>query len=365
MPVFNGELYIEEALKSVINQTYEEFELIIIDDGSVDNTKKIIKSFHDYRIKYFYKENGGEASARNLGLNKAIGDYITYLDADDMMRRDRLEKQIEYLLMNKNLDAVYTEVNIIDENSHFVDSLSSELEIKNYKDYYPMMLCRQIIPATATLMFKRKVIESGIRYPEKYENSVDYLFALNLVKNFKLGYLKEHLYLYRRHNKNLTNNHKKQLFTEVDIIKNIGIKEIKIAINDSNFHHEEKNILLAKILLKINENEEAYKILKQIKNKDAYNYFYMGNINFEKERYIEAKYEYKKALTLDGFLAEVYNNLGVCEYMLGNKEEAKENFLKAIEINSIYMDANYNLGATGNFKITKRELRKKLTKYNT
>ena len=107
--VYNAEKYLAETIESVINQTFKDWELILVDDGSTDNSQKIAKEFEekDQRIKILEKENGGRASAINFGLKKAQGEYIAFLDADDLMPKERLEIEFKELKENKKIDFVY------------------------------------------------------------------------------------------------------------------------------------------------------------------------------------------------------------------------------------------------------------------
>jgi len=91
-PVYNVEKYIVEAIESVLRQTYSHWELILVDDGSTDKSTEICKKYalRDQRIKYYHKQNGGQASARNLGIKNAMGYYITFLDSDDLYTEDKL-----------------------------------------------------------------------------------------------------------------------------------------------------------------------------------------------------------------------------------------------------------------------------------
>lgn len=94
IPIFNSFNYIEHTLNSVKNQTYENLEIIIVDDGSTDGSSKIVRSFKDTRIIYIQQDNKGAANARNRGLKKATGDYIQYLDSDDILHPRKIQKQI-------------------------------------------------------------------------------------------------------------------------------------------------------------------------------------------------------------------------------------------------------------------------------
>ncbi len=94
IPTFNRAYCIEKSINSVLNQTYRDFELIIIDDGSTDNTREIIENIDDIRIRYFYQKNSGANNARNYGIDVCEGEYIAFHDSDDVWRPDKLEKQV-------------------------------------------------------------------------------------------------------------------------------------------------------------------------------------------------------------------------------------------------------------------------------
>ena len=98
IPTFNGERYLEEAVISALRQTYKNLECIVVDDGSTDNTPKIINklSSRDSRLKYFYKVNGGLSSARNFGINKSKGEWIQFLDSDDWLNEDKIRFQLKF-----------------------------------------------------------------------------------------------------------------------------------------------------------------------------------------------------------------------------------------------------------------------------
>jgi len=104
VPVYNTEKYIDETIRSVVDQTYQHWELVLVDDGSTDQSNRIIEKWiqEDRRIRYSFKENGGQASARNVGIQICKGEYIAFLDADDLYMPERLQSQIEDI---KNHDA--------------------------------------------------------------------------------------------------------------------------------------------------------------------------------------------------------------------------------------------------------------------
>lgn len=100
LPVYNSEKYIKQAVNSILNQTFRDFELVIIDDGSGDNTAELIKEFTDERIRYFRTEHKGTPAALNYGVKKCRYAWIARIDADDLIVPERLEKQAEYLNEN-------------------------------------------------------------------------------------------------------------------------------------------------------------------------------------------------------------------------------------------------------------------------
>jgi len=194
MPAYNAEKYIEEAIRSVLMQTYMHWELIVIDDGSTDNTRSIIDTFKDKRIHVISQENAGVSVARNRGLDIANGKYITFLDADDVLPKESLETRV-YFLDNHQVDMVHGGVSVRD----------STLQIQQ-KIYFPFMdigLFKKILHLNNKLFFnpcymiKRESIEQ-IRFKDGMSHCEDILFLLELVSK-KLTYksVDATVYIYR------------------------------------------------------------------------------------------------------------------------------------------------------------------------
>jgi glycosyltransferase involved in cell wall biosynthesis len=114
IPVYNSSEYILEALDSVFAQSFKDFEVIVVDDGSTDDTRQKIQNY-SHKIRYFYQENGGPSKARNLGIRESTGKYIAFLDADDVWLPSKLEKQIAEFKKNPDLGMVITENSLFDE----------------------------------------------------------------------------------------------------------------------------------------------------------------------------------------------------------------------------------------------------------
>ena len=117
MPSYNTAKYIADSIQSVINQTYSNWELLIVDDCSTDNTEEIVASFNDERIRFIKKDkNSGAADSRNVALRAAVGKWIAFLDSDDTWEREKLEKQIRFM-ENGNYHFSYTRYEEINEDS--------------------------------------------------------------------------------------------------------------------------------------------------------------------------------------------------------------------------------------------------------
>ena len=355
MAVYNGETYIEEAIKSILNQTYKNIELIIIDDGSTDGTKKIALK---YPVIYHYQKNKGPSSARNKGIELAKGKYVAFIDSDDIYLKNKIERQVEFL-EKSSFDIVFNDVIMIDDKGEDIGVLKSELYDENFK---ANILFRQIIPCPPSIMLRRRCFDN-IQYPEDYINAEDYKLIIELSNFYKFGYIRECLYLYRRHKYNLTNNHKKQVDNEIKIVKDMGVNTIKNRVNESNYTKLKKKILLGQILYKIQLYKEAINELYGIKDEEAM--FYLGNSYFKLGDIKIAKNIYEKIIFENEKMIEVYNNLGVISKLNSNLKEAKEYFRKALEFVDGYGDPKYNLeNIEGkDFRFTNRKLRNTIINY--
>ena len=129
IPAYNSSGFIEDALESVFKQTYRNYEVIVVDDGSTDKSAEIIGSFSDKRIIYIYQENHGVSVARNKGILESKGEYIAFLDSDDLWLPEKLEKQVAILNNNKNTGLVYTDFDVIHEGESSYWQLSEDSKV--------------------------------------------------------------------------------------------------------------------------------------------------------------------------------------------------------------------------------------------
>lgn len=194
MPVYNEEDAIKEAIDSICSQEFQNWELIIIDDGSTDSTSRIIHQINDERIRYYYQENKGRGAARNKGLLKARGDYIAITDADDISLQDRFSKEVRFLESHPEYYVVSGQVmhfNDREEPHSVVYYPTNENEIDKKFKKGTMAIAH---PAA---MVRKKAFEVTGMYSEECLRAQDLEFFLRINHHFKIGNLEDTLILYR------------------------------------------------------------------------------------------------------------------------------------------------------------------------
>ena len=203
MPAFNSEKYIKEAIESILSQTFHDFELIIINDGSTDSTEKIILSYKDTRINYLKNEtNLGLISTLNKGINICQGEYIARMDADDISHTDRFNRQVHFLDENPDIGLCGTWIYLFRNKN-----IEIKEEIKNTTNQdeivEDMLLYNQI--GHPTVMFRKSILENGrFNYNSSYKHAEDYKLWTDIIQVTKIANLPEFLLYYRIHNENIS-----------------------------------------------------------------------------------------------------------------------------------------------------------------
>lgn len=231
MPVYNGENYVKEAIDSVLNQTYKNIEIIVVNDGSKDNTDEICKSYGN-KIRYYKKENGGVATALNFGISKMNGEYFSWLSHDDLYKENKIEKEIEVL---SNLENKET---IIFSNFELMNEFGKTFSKTNYSSFYTSEeLCHSIFPVIRgcingdTILINKKCFEKVGLFREDLHCTQDYDLWFKLFAEYPSYLVLEHLVRYRIHDKQDTNNYPSassesdSLWTR--IISKLTLKEVE------------------------------------------------------------------------------------------------------------------------------------------
>ena len=208
MPVYNSEKYIAEAIESVCNQSYKNWELLIVNDGSTDRSPDIINEYaeKDDRIKVFHKKNSGVSSARNIALSYVRGELVTFIDSDDVYHPNRLEKMVNVFEMYPTCDFVFSKyrefkgnLELVDENSNADVVLSDENILKRIiSDSRYHFVCNSMIKSKIA----KKERFAPIRFAE------DFCFIRDCACHCKqMAVLDDVLYYYRRDNENAMTSH--------------------------------------------------------------------------------------------------------------------------------------------------------------
>lgn len=195
MPVYNTkEEYLREAIESILNQTFTDFEFIIINDGSTNNSEEVILSYNDKRIKYYRQKNQGIANSLNNGLDVACGEYIARMDSDDISLPTRLEKEVNILDYNSNINIVGAFYEIFPKKNIIITP-----EVPKYTD-----LIKSCCIGHPTVMFRQKDFEKyNLRYNPEYKCE-DYELWSRAIRYLSFYNIQEVLLKYRWHEDNLS-----------------------------------------------------------------------------------------------------------------------------------------------------------------
>lgn len=216
MPVYNAGEFLVEAINSVLNQSYTNFEILAVDDGAEDNSLEILRWFakKDKRVRvYSYKRNRGLSFAANLAINKSKGIYLARFDADDIMPMDRLEKQVRYLSDHPEIITVGGQCDLIDDEGNFIGKKSFPLDNESIRKMSFIAMSLQ----AGSMMINRNLIPKVFKfYTSKYRYAEDHELLFKLFQYGKVANLADVLLYYRQHKNNSTKkiNHK-QIFKEI------------------------------------------------------------------------------------------------------------------------------------------------------
>lgn len=266
VPVYKVEQYLPKCIDSILSQTYQNWELLLIDDGSPDNSGRICDEYaaKDERIRVFHKKNGGVSSARNLGLDYAEGGYVMFVDSDDWLSNDCLEVCVYEVEKNK-LDALQFGFTSITENNEkrLVKNPSSILDGEQYIKLNNFNVC------VWGGVYKREIIEEyKLRFPEELKLAEDQIFVLSFFKHAqRIKYIDKAMYYYLQRSDSAVHTPKSE-----DMLKSC---EYLISCSKEWFASKSfiDSMIVLFIMDMIKNNDVPYKKLKCIFNKQNVNNF--------------------------------------------------------------------------------------------
>ena len=257
MPVYNCEDYIGFSLNSIINQTYKNIEIIVVNDGSTDKTKEILESYNDKRLKIYSLPNGGVAKALNFGLNHCKGEYIARMDSDDISNINRIQLQYE-LMYKTRADLVWSNAVIIDEKG---DYICSRLQPPKYFCVNNIKYVNFLVHPSV-LVRKSKIMIAG-GYNEEVKYGQDWLLWREMIKNGdKFILINRPLLMYRINDKSVT-------FKSFSMNKNIYERNALICQKNMDFENfkyflSRVELIRVKLLLSIRNYVGQNNIIKII-----------------------------------------------------------------------------------------------------
>lgn len=287
VPCYNQAQYLDECLQSVLDQTYFNWECIIVNDGSPDNTSEIVQrwSNRDSRFKYLEKINGGLSSARNAGLKIAKGDYIQFLDADDILDVKKLEFSLiecEKVESNK-LKIVISNFRMFSDDKNSTSNPFCELKQEYFTFNELLFSWDHEFSIPIHCGFFQKNLLSGFRFPEGLKAKEDWIMWLSIFKSEPhVSFVDTTLAYYRLHENSMTKNLKLMEDNSLRVIN--YLKEVipeKYFIEYLCFVLEKKYVEVINLSLKISkiENSRGFKILNKIKEKRVIR-FIVRKINY-------------------------------------------------------------------------------------
>jgi len=276
IPCYNGEKFIGEAIKSVLNQTYQNWELIIVDDGSKDKSKEIIKQYcaTDDRIKYIqHKKNKGIPFARNTGIKISNGEYIAFLDQDDLWLAEKLKEQVGIFKEDKKqkIGLIFSNLLFMKDGKINIRSWPSKrvpknLEIMSFEEITRILFMNNFIPIVTVLIRKQCFDNLGFLDEKLIGGADDYEFFMRLANNYRLKYIDYPLAIRRLHKDN---------FSKMERFFKDEIFILEKTIKRQPQLQELKKIKLAKLYYRLGRDyqiqENFYKAEKQFSKAIKFN----------------------------------------------------------------------------------------------
>jgi len=314
MAVYNGEDYLRGSIESILNQTYKNFEFIIVNDFSTDSTLNIIKSYNDKRIRVINNEkNLGQTRSLNVGIRSATGEYVARIDADDFSYPARIERQMDFFIHNPEFDLIGTSGHILDKSGK---KRSISLAPTSQEEIFFRMFFDNPVIHISALAKREKILMLG-GYDESFTIAQDYdLWSRFLINGFKIGNLKDILVSYRIHSGTVSkkNGCDKGIRETSEILyRNI------CSFTNLNIEREKAH-LLRKICIVPVPEELSYKDCEAL-------------LNLFLEIFVNLKAQFKIKLDqrlIKATIGRFQHNIGMAMLRKGNLCEARKMFIRSI-----------------------------------
>lgn len=300
IPVYNREKTILKCINSILNQSLKDIEIIIINDGSIDNSEKIIKKIKDKRIKYFKWDNHGIGASRNKGIELSNGEYLSFVDSDDYISKDFSKKMYEKAIKEKS-DIVVCNYNNFYKDGKINKGYIKEFKRASLKENKNLLLDINLGPCNK--IFKKELFDDKeMRFPENIKYEDVNLVTKLLKKANKISYEKSHLSYFYIDNKSETTTMDERVFDIFIVLDNL---------RDTFKEKEYKNILETLIVFKITTYtvQQRYQKDKTIRNKfidQAFNYLDKYVPNYKNNNYFKNRNIFKSIIEKNKIITKIY-----------------------------------------------------------
>jgi len=362
MPVYNGEAWLEDAMASVLNQSYGDFELIVVDDGSRDRSPQIVRKFTGADPRVMLVEHGvnrGAAAARNTAIRRSSGRYLMMTDADDIQHPDRLKLTLE-LAERERADMVFHDYELMDESGQPLGVTKGYPDDMDSRNALLHQLRRNQLCSGLALVRNTP----DVRFDESLACAEDFeLFLRLLLRGYRASLLRRVLTWYRRHGANLSSDLSRSNRVVKTVLSRLDMEELERKLV-STFGREEAALALAAVFLWRDQPGDAARVLEGLPFSWETE-FYLGVSYYKKGDFSRSLRSFEKLDELRPDAA-VRNNLGVLAWLVtGNRERAGEYFASAIVMRPGYLDAARNAealarGDKAGLRFTERPLRSQL-----
>lgn len=374
IPAYNAEAYIERAIVSIVNQCDPVHEIIVVDDGSTDQTESVIyklKQKHKF-IKFLKQRNAGASAARNHGISIAEGDWVLLLDADDECD-STLIRQYKAQIYEGQYSAIYSDFVQIDETGHKISDTFFGQRLLGRAGFCQMLLRNPIISPSGSIIHKSVFNElEGFDTTIKYVEDVDFWLRLLLNGN-NIGHVCEPLSFIRRHSTNTTANIESTRQGEKRLLDKFGLAVLKETIYERSSPIAHNHLDFVNFLIRFEKWQEAEQLLETVQiesSNDKYvSYLFVkALVALQLDKFKVAKELYLSIIELNNTHGAALNNLGVLYAQNNELDKARRTFKLALQYYPGYQDAANNIEQldteTSTFLFTKRELRKSLLRYS-
>jgi glycosyltransferase involved in cell wall biosynthesis len=267
IPTYQRAHWVSEAIESVLAQTYKDYEIIVVNDGSTDNTAEVLNQFQG-KIKIIEQENKGVSAARNIAIRNSQGQYIAFLDDDDIWLPSKLEKQILILESNDKIGLLYSDLFYFNEQGTFPNTKSQNYPIHTACISWMLFLNwnMRICPEPSTVVVSKQTLDEIGVFDETLMSCEDYDLWLRISEKWLVHYLNEPLLMYRLSNTNIHND------TEQLLVNFLLVKE-KALVRNPDYRRLSPNRLyqdfykyylaLANLYLNRSEGEKAREVIRR------------------------------------------------------------------------------------------------------